>query len=62
MAPGAGVGRDRGDRGHRRGLCRVPGAVEVDSVTVTFIVEASDDDFDAFLLLADEVLRTVAFP
>ena len=37
-------------------------AVEVDTVTVTFIVEASDDDFDAFLPLADGVLQTVAFP
>ncbi len=37
-------------------------AVEVDTVTVTFIVEASDDDFDAFLILADEVLQSVAFP
>lgn len=37
-------------------------AVEVDRVTVTFIVEGSDNDFDAFLLLADEVLQTVAFP
>jgi hypothetical protein len=37
-------------------------AIVVDGVTVTFIVEATSDDYDAFRPIADEVLQSVAFP